>query len=509
MFKISFEEPAPIRDFIRDCPEVLQRVISRLLQKDAQLRYQTLRDVQFDLEPLRRELQEQGAAGLLLRAQELLANKQLEEAHALVLEALVLDPSNRPARSLREDVQRGLRLRALRPRIDGLIKSGDDAVAGRRFSEALQSFEAASRLDESDVDLQRRVEHSRALFVNFTRACELLGRAREEIGRQDLAAAFGSVAEALRHDPQNPEAADLHGEIEKAMELQRRQRAEEEAVNKAEALSILGDYDEAIAVLERFDDPIAGSPVPCLLNRIREEREEHERVKRLTEGLAGASGILRQGRFEDAAGRLEILKAEFPANKEVARLLSYATAELAARARTQAVQAAIDTVNGLLDAKDFATALSVVDRSLRDYPGEGLLIRCLSGVMSAKAAWEHETAIESAISTCALLQSNNRFIEAIQLAESTKATHGDDPRLEALLQRLAIGWRDLQRINAVNQTAEEARKLLDKNQPERALLVLQQAVAQYGSDAGLAALITEAHELQRSLERARAVCSSK
>ena len=41
MYKISFEEPPPIRDFVPECPDALQRAVSRLLHKDREFRYQS------------------------------------------------------------------------------------------------------------------------------------------------------------------------------------------------------------------------------------------------------------------------------------------------------------------------------------------------------------------------------------------------------------------------------------------------------------------------------------
>src|ERR1017187_2089393 len=107
MYKISFEEPPPLRETIPDCPDLLQRIISRLLHKDPEVRYQSLRDVQFDLEPLRIELQQEWAAKVLALAQEYIERQQLEDARLLVQDVLNQDPAHRLARSIWEDLQIG------------------------------------------------------------------------------------------------------------------------------------------------------------------------------------------------------------------------------------------------------------------------------------------------------------------------------------------------------------------------------------------------------------------
>src|SRR5579871_1877652 len=51
MYNILSLEPVPLKEVFPDCP-ALQPVITRLLQKDPELRYQSLEDVLFDCEPI-------------------------------------------------------------------------------------------------------------------------------------------------------------------------------------------------------------------------------------------------------------------------------------------------------------------------------------------------------------------------------------------------------------------------------------------------------------------------
>src|SRR5664279_1820915 len=125
MYKISFEDPPPIRDFVPDCPPALEAVINRILHKDRELRYQSLKDVQFDIEPIRLELQRQRASSLVTQAQELFDKKQLDPAQTVVLEALDLDPANTTARSLKETLQKQLQQRTLQPRIESMLNAGE------------------------------------------------------------------------------------------------------------------------------------------------------------------------------------------------------------------------------------------------------------------------------------------------------------------------------------------------------------------------------------------------
>ena len=505
MYKLACEEPPPLRDFIADCPEALQRIIGQLLHKDPELRFPNLRHVQFQIEPLRIELQQENAATLLLQAQAALANQQWQEAQSLVSEVLSGDPSNRAARSVWEDVQRRLQLRALQPRIEALLKAGEEDLTQRRFSEAVAGFESALRLDKNNISIQGRLEHARGLRSHFNKARELLVQARNEFEQQDLTAAFKSVSEAFRHDPQNPEGPRILEMIERAMDQRRRAKLVEEAINKAEALLIVGAYDDAIAALARLGDATEFSSVQHLRDLIKKEQAQHERLKRLKTEIARATDLLRKQLFEDAVSRLEALKGEFPESEELSRLHLYASGELEAQVRTKAVNKAAGEANALSEAKDFDAALSLLDQALKNYPGEGLLMRALGSVMAAKAEYDRERAIEAAVSECQKLRSQKHFGEAIQLAEAAAGEHGADPRLVELLQEIDKEWEQQRRIEAVRKAVDDATNLLDRNQPNRALEVIQRASVTYPNEGELLELLARAQEELRAIERAKAV----
>ena len=89
----------------------------------------------------------------------------MEPAQQVVLEVLSLDPSNRVARSLWENLQKQLQQRTLQPRIESLLKAGEEQLAQRRFIDAIQNFESALRLDRDNVYIQSRLEQARGLMV--------------------------------------------------------------------------------------------------------------------------------------------------------------------------------------------------------------------------------------------------------------------------------------------------------------------------------------------------------
>ena len=147
MYKLTFEEPTPIREFAPGIPDALQDVISRMIHKDREQRYRNLKDLQFDTEPIRIGLQGVRASEFLMQAQELFRAQQLEPAQKVLQDALALDPSNKAARALWEKLQQQLQQRTLQPRIEALLNAAEEHLAQRR-SRMPQSFSGVTRPGE-------------------------------------------------------------------------------------------------------------------------------------------------------------------------------------------------------------------------------------------------------------------------------------------------------------------------------------------------------------------------
>ena len=505
MYKISFEEPAPITDFIPDAPAGLQAVLTKILHKERELRYPNLREVESDIQPIRMELQRQRAATLLTQARELFDKKQLEPAQNVALEALTLDPSNSQCRALREQIQKQLQQRTVQPRIELLLKDGEEHLVQRRFLDAVQSFETALRLDRESVYTLSRLEHARQMFENSKAAATLVRTAREECNKRKFNDAYRSVSEALRLDPQNPGAAEVLKSVQAALEQQQKEQRVEDAIHKAEALFQAHSYDQAIALLTALGPDAEGTRVAQYMEAIRAEKQEQERKQRLQTEMAAATDLLRNHRPSEAAQRLSALKSEFAGNREFGDLLEYALREVEAEARAIAVQKSAARATALSQNNDFDGAVATLEAGLRQYPGENTLIRLLNNTLAAKADWERRQAIQAVIRECGQLRSQRRFAEAIELVEATLLEYAAEPGLVELQALLEQEWAQHRRAEAVRKAAEQARKLLAQQRPGEALPLLQQALLQYPGESELAGLLDRAQQEARAQERARAI----
>ena len=505
MYKIGFEDSPPLTDLAPECPKALQTAISRLMHKDRELRYQNLKELQLDIEPIRIELQQQHAAKLLKEAQEFHARKQLVPAQSLVLEVLDLDPSNRLARSLWEDVQKQLQQRSLQPRIEALLKSADDQLARRRFTEAVQTLDSALKLDRENGYLQTRREEAQALLEHSRRAAALLADARRDFEQRDLTSAHRLATEALRHDPQNSEVGDTLQMIERALERREREHRIQEAMARAETLLVMNSYDQAAEVLRSIGNAPEFPKVAELWATIQLEKARYEKRQKLQSEMAGATELLREQQYEQAVEKLERLRAEFPASQEVARLWAHARKELDAELRSRALAGIANEVKALEEAADFNRALGVLDEALKTYPGEGTLIRLLGGTLSAKADWERQRAIQATVAQCQQLRSQGKLAEAIQAVEAASREYGSQPELLEILQQLEQEWEQQKRAEAIRRASDQGSSLLEEDRAQEAVQLIGQALEEYPGEPGLLDLLARARERAQSLERARAV----
>ena len=179
MYNILNLEPVPITEVCPECPEQVQGVIARLLQKDPEFRYQSLEDVLFDCEPILLALKRSRAREVFEEVTSAHRNGEIERAQTLLRQVMELDPSYPGARELRERLQAELRRLAVRPRVQALANEAREQLAAGNPAEAVQKFEAAARLDPSDITLKSSLEQAKAALEQSRQAARLMADAEQ------------------------------------------------------------------------------------------------------------------------------------------------------------------------------------------------------------------------------------------------------------------------------------------------------------------------------------------
>ncbi|MCW5981056.1 MAG: protein kinase [Bryobacteraceae bacterium] len=492
LYKITSQDPEPVRNLAPDCPELLEQVIRRALHRERELRYPSLRELQIDTEPILIELRQERARQLLEQARDSFAAGDLEAARAQAMEALDLDPSNRETRELRAAIQQKVQRRLLQPRIDELVSKGQQALEQRRISEALESFEAAVRLDSTNQQLKGQAQQVRTLLERSRSALRRLAEARREFTRRDYAAALRSATEALEIDPDNADAARFLDQIRAEAE---RQARFEQALEQAKTSLEHNRFDEAGALLESLDTRQRDSSAAKeLLEGIAIKRDEFERRERLRAEIAAAEEDLRVEAFSLAVERLRALGREFPKEARVSELLRQAETELEARRRADAVANVDREARALVDVGQFKQARALIERNLRTYPRESRLEEIARDVASAEAAWSRQRGIEQAAEQANALRARQSYQDALKAIDAAVRKYGDDPALSELKKAVEAELAGQRKTEAVRAQIAKADALRKDGRLDEAVRTLETAERQYPGDAALLHALEGARE---------------
>lgn len=259
MYNILHLDPVPVGEMCPGCPEALEAIVSRLLNREPDLRYQILEDVLFDCEPVLLELQKARATELVARARQLKTETQSETAQALIRQALELDPTNQAPRELREDLQKEFRRRAIQPRIQSLLRKAEDELTAGNFAGAIERFESALRLDPEDVQIRQGLEKAQEHFAASRRLEQLLADANQALVAGELSSAQRHGSEAQSIAPADTRVKELITRVQEGLAERERQRRLSEQLDRARRLVEVQAWTEAGALLVNLESEFPGS----------------------------------------------------------------------------------------------------------------------------------------------------------------------------------------------------------------------------------------------------------
>ena len=503
--KITSEDPEPIRNLVPDCPEALERIVNRTLQKDRDLRYQSLRDVQVDTEPILIDLRQERAESLVAEAKRLYSTSNLEGAQTVLSEVFDLDPANREARRLRETIQNQVLDRLIRPKIDALVKKADDATCARRYEEAIESIEAALRLDRDSRMLAERLEEARRLLAVRREIGGLLADARRQFSKQNLEGALEILLRVVERDASDPDAQHFLAEVRTALTRREKEREFQDWVRKAKELLEAQNFDGATALLDQLDPEFKDrEELKGLAAQIRLSKEQFERQQLLAGEITAVRDLLAARKFEGAIAKLEQLMKAFPDELEPTKLFIVAHKELAAHRKAESLDKLGNELSRLVADGSFDRALSLVAQSLKTYPAEPRLVKAQSEIEEQWARAKREAAIREVLEDSERLVQAGDFETAVDVLEASCQEYPDDLRLSGSLTSARDALASKRREQGIAKAAAEAQSYLGQSRYDQALETVGRAAAEYGDDPRLSGLHQKIFHAKAAWERTQA-----
>jgi len=370
MHSICSAEPPPLRERVPDCPAEMDAILSRILRKSPQDRFQSMEDLLLELEPVYKQLQARSVVELIDQSQGLIVKGEFAQAREFLRETLKVDSANPKARNLLEKVNAELKRLLIRPQAQQRVDKSRILLGEGKIQEARAEVDSALQLDS-----------------NFEDALELKEQIQQELDRAQVIAEWIEASRLRLAEGMPDEAEEL---LAKVFELEpsnkeantlRRQALDEKAERKkrlhllkkmqeARTLWTQLNYEDSIALLIELHKEFPGEEeVQRLLDTVREDNAEQQRQK----GLEAARNLLAVGNCGDSRALLADLQEQFPNDEEIPRLLEDVRIEEAKQRRLHSMtEARKDITNGQYD-----KAIAMLESIEKDVQGDQEIARLL------------------------------------------------------------------------------------------------------------------------------------
>ena len=361
-----------------------------------------------------------------------------DEAEALLLKVVALEPSNKLVGPLQDQIANEKALRARRVRLLETMQQARSLWTLQNYAECIRTL----------IDLQDEYpqEEEVARLLETVREDQAEQRRRQMVERARNLLAAGKHEESttllssLQHEfPNDAEIAGILREISEDLAKQRRQKG------LADARRLLGarQYDEGIAVLGSLQQEFGGDPeIAKLLDAVQVEKADQERQQ----GISKARKLLTARRYEECAVLLTKLQTQFPDDDEISRLLTAVREEEAEQQKSRTLA----EVNNLLSSHRHDESIVLLDQLLKQYPGDAEVLRLVDAVHSDQA---EQRKLQS-LSRARKLLSDRQYDEAISLLGSLHESFPAEGEVQKLLQIAKTDRADQQRQEQLSQARQ-------------------------------------------------------
>ncbi len=255
-----------------------------------------------------------------------------------------------------------------------------EAMAGRAklllqktdFDKELETIQAGFRRFQDDPRLKTLSAQIDAARDDQLRKLELqkVLESAARLQSTGLPKEAAKILEAfLRKYPNMPQAElqleQIRQKISAAEEIER-------LLGEARRLRDRGDIPECSKLVE---DGIKQFPESAELLAFRNEIAERTRQAEIESLTQKVERLRAEGDTESAVRQLEQLLSKYPSDSVLLALKSKLEADLAERTRLEEIDHAEFDARKLIDGKELASAIAVLDRVLRRFPGEQKLIK--------------------------------------------------------------------------------------------------------------------------------------
>ncbi|MGC2831638.1 MAG: protein kinase [Candidatus Acidiferrum sp.] len=491
MFHIIYEKPEDLLSLSPECTDELVPIVSKMLEKKSEDRFQSMEDVLHALEPIWKAAQQATVSGLLADCQELVVAKDLQRAQALLRKALHIDVGNSQAKSMLEKVSVELRRSEIQPRLQEHLSRGEGFLKTGKIREAKAEAEAALGLDSKHEPAQKLLSEVEAATARVQQLEQKLKLTKQRLAEGALTEAAAALGQAFELDDANLQAQELKKQIEEERVRREKRKKLSEILHRARTLWTELNYDECLAVLAEATQEFPNEPelkklqdsaktdqaeqqkqrqmaevrrllgqqnfseaqkvleslvrqhpqdaaVKNLQNLAQQEEQEQNRQKRLEAEITVLRGLLGAGKYKQVVTKGEPLQQEYPQDYELKELVNYARGEVAQQEQKRKEEEREKQIQGFLMCERYGEALETARKAIEEFPRQDAFRKLATEADALKREQdEREKARNEMQRRVREINSKigqDKITDAIDLAQQTMETMGADPNVTQLLQ---------------------------------------------------------------------------
>ena len=481
MHNICSQEPRSITQRVPDCPPAMEGIISKVLRKLPEDRFQSMEDLLLELEPVYKELQLHSISELIDQSRQLIETGEFSQARELLRESLKVDAANSQARALLEKVNAELKRLLIRPKAQQHVDKGRALLAEGKIQEARAEAENALQLDAAfdqaqELEKQVQRELDRAQVV-----AEWLQASRQRLAEGMPDEAEELLAKVLELEPANKQAAVLQQQVlvEKAERLRRLRLLER--MQEARGLWTQLNYVDCIKILSELQKEFpAEEEVQRLLDTVQEDQAEQHRQRT----LEAARNHLAVGNFAESRALLVDLQQQFPSDEEIPRLLEDIRIDEAKQRRIQGLaEARICLAN-----RQYEESIVLLTTLEKEFPDDRDILQLLEAVRADQAEQQRQQDIAEARTLLAA----RRYDECAALVAKLQRRFPIDKELPELQKAI----RHAQTEHRKHESLANARNLLASKNYEESITLLTALGEEFPADEEVPKLLQAAHAEQ-------------
>jgi eukaryotic-like serine/threonine-protein kinase len=497
MQKILHEAHPPLSNFCVNCPEGLQDIVDRSLEKSMDMRYQTAEEMAADLRSLIEVLGKEQVVELLPEAQRLVEAEEYTRARVVLQQVLKVQSKHTGARELLTEIQRRIVQKQREERLRNARMHAEDALSRREFDQSLQILKEGLEVDPASTTLLSLKELVLGEKKKQEQVDALLRHADSARRKGDLKSALASAQEALDFDKTNSKVLALCNLLAAETEQAERKARARAMMETARRHLDARQFEQAVAVLRSVEVIAPADPeVQALIGDAQTGLEQQRRRERITQLEQQAAMAKTLEQLQEAARSIQEAQTSLPNESALFRL----SAQVDRRIKEMEIQRLVEeTYQRCRDVRP-REAMDLV-RAARERLPEDERLLSLERVIKERL---HQQTVDERrgeyLSRAREALKEGKYSDALHILEASEAEGVGNAEVRSLMEFARAEEAESTTQNLKRSKLIRAQSLVNEGKYEEAITFLTEALAE-NEESSLRLLLEQATSAREALQR--------